>query len=85
MSPEIFKLLSKMPKLPQIKPRQIEKVLILKGFVSRTTKSSHVVFIHPDGRRTVVPVHNRPIFTGTLRAILRQSKISVEELLKLLK
>ncbi|PIS14263.1 hypothetical protein COT64_03525 [Candidatus Shapirobacteria bacterium CG09_land_8_20_14_0_10_39_12] len=74
-----------MPKLPQIKPRQIEKVLISLGFTPRTTKSSHVVFVHPDGRRTVVPVHNRPIFTGTLRAILRQSKIPIEEFLKLLK
>lgn len=73
-----------MPKLPQIKPRQIEKILIAKGFTARTAKSSHVVFTHPDGRRTVVPGHNRPVRTGTLRAILRQSKISLEEFLKML-
>lgn len=71
-----------MPKLPQIKPRDVEKVLLKKGFVGRTTKSSHVVFVHQDGRRTVVPVHNRPVSTGTLRAILRQSKISVDDFLK---
>lgn len=74
-----------MPKLPQIKPRQIEMVLISLGFTPRTTKNSHVVFTHPDGRRTVIPVHNKPIFTGTLRAILRQSKISIEEFIELLK
>lgn len=73
-----------MPKLPQVKPRQIEKVLIASGFSSRPTKSGHVVFTHPDGRRTVVPGHNHPVRTGTLRAILRQSKISLEELLDLL-
>ena len=73
-----------MPKLPQIKPRQIEKVLIQSGFSPRSTKSGHVVFTHSDGRRTVVPVHNRPVRTGTLRAILRQSKIPVDEFLKLL-
>ncbi len=73
-----------MPNLPQVKPRDIEKVLIKSGFVSRTTKSSHVVFSHPDGRRTVIPGHNRPVRTGTLRAILRQAKLSLDEFLKLL-
>jgi len=48
-----------MPKLPQIKPKKIEKVLLKLGFVSRSGKGSHTVFSHSDGRRTVVPVHNR--------------------------
>jgi len=69
-------------KLPQVKPRQVERVLIKNGFFPRPAKSSHVVFIHPDGRRTVVPVHNRPVRTGTLRAILRQSEISLNKFLK---
>jgi predicted RNA binding protein YcfA (HicA-like mRNA interferase family) len=73
-----------MPKLPQVRPRQIQKVLIQRGFVQRRGKGSHVVFIHPDGRRTVVPVHNRPVRIGTLRAILRQADISTKEFLKLL-
>lgn len=73
-----------MSKLPQIKPRQIEKVLIASGFSPRSTKSSHVVFTHPDGRRTVVPSHNEPVRKGTLRAILRQVEISLEDLLTLL-
>lgn len=73
-----------MPKLPQIQSRQIEKVLIQSGFSPRSTKSAHVVFTHPDGRRTVVPVHNRPVRIGTLRAILRQAKISVDDFLELL-
>ena len=47
-----------MPKLPQVKPRNIEKVLSKLGFVPRSGKGSHVVFKHPDGRRTVVPGHN---------------------------
>lgn len=73
-----------MPKLPQIKPRQIEKILTKKGFIGRLAKSSHVVFRHTDGRHTVVPGHNRPVRTGTLRAILRQADISVEEFVELL-
>lgn len=71
-----------MPKLPQVKPRQIEGVLIKRGFLARKAKGSHVVFRHPDGRRTVVPVHNRPVRTGTLKAILRQSKISLQDFLE---
>lgn len=73
-----------MPKLPQIKPREIERILIRLGFTPRSTKSSHVVFTHPDGRRTVVPGHNQPIRTGTLRAILRQIELSVDAFLKIL-
>lgn len=70
------------PKLPQIKPRQIAKVLVKFGFVPRKTKSSHVVYRHKDGRRTVVPMHARPVSIGTLRAILRQSDITLEQLLE---
>lgn len=74
-----------MTKLPPIKPRKIEKVLYKLGFTSRSGKGSHIVFKHFDGRRTVIPVHNRPVRTGTLRAILKQVDISTEDFLKLLK
>lgn len=74
-----------MPKLPQVKPRQIEKILTKLGFVPRSGKGSHVVFKHSDERRTVVPGHNRPVRAGTLRAILKQADITTDEFLKLLK
>lgn len=73
-----------MPKLPQVKPRDIEKILVKKGFAGRPAKGGHVVFRHADGRHTVVPGHSRPVRTGTLRAILRQAEISVEEFIELL-
>lgn len=74
-----------MAKLPQVKPRQIEAVLIKLGFVSRPGRGSHVVFVHPDGRRTVVPAHARPVRTGTLRTILNQANIGLEDFLNLKK
>ena len=74
-----------MPKLPQIKPRKTRKVLTKLGFIPRSGKGSHVVFKHPDGRRTVIPVHNRSLRLGTLRAILKQVDITTDEFLKLLK
>lgn len=70
-----------MPKLPQIKPRDLEKLLIAHGFSPHSTKSSHVVYKHHDGRRTVIPGHNQPVRKGTLSAILRQSKLTVDDLL----
>jgi predicted RNA binding protein YcfA (HicA-like mRNA interferase family) len=60
-------------------------VLIKLGFVPRTGKGSHVVFKHLDGRRTVVPGHNRPVRSGTLRAILKQIDVDEKEFLILLK
>ncbi|MBL7159068.1 type II toxin-antitoxin system HicA family toxin [Candidatus Microgenomates bacterium] len=74
-----------MTKLPQIKPREIEKALTKLGFISRSGKGSHVVYKHLDGRRTVIPNHRRPVRVGTLRAILKQVDITIEEFLKLLK
>ena len=73
-----------MTKLPEIKPKKIKKALKKIGFIPRPTKSSYVVFKHPDGRRTVIPVHNRPVRIGTLRAILKQIEIPAEEFLKLI-
>ncbi|MBU1085096.1 MAG: type II toxin-antitoxin system HicA family toxin [Candidatus Beckwithbacteria bacterium] len=71
-----------MPKLPQIKPKKVEKVLLNLGFYPRKGKGSHTVYKHLDGRRTVVATHNRPIRTGTLRAILRQIDLPIKEFLK---
>ena len=73
-----------MTKLPQVKPKKLEKVLLKLGFESRPGKGSHKVFKHPDGRRTVLPVHNRPVRTGTLRAILRQVDITLKEFIDML-
>ena len=44
-------------------------------------KGSHVRFKHSDGRRTVVPVHgNEDLGPGLLAAILKQIKLTREEL-----
>jgi predicted RNA binding protein YcfA (HicA-like mRNA interferase family) len=48
--------------------------------------SSHVVFKHPDGRITTVARHpGKDIPRGTLRSILRDINVSVEEFIFLLK
>lgn len=71
-----------MPKLPQITPKKLIIILKKHGFIERTTKSSHIVFTHPDGRRTVVAMHNQPLAKGTLHGILRQADITADDLLR---
>lgn len=75
-----------MNKLPSdIRPRELLRVCRKLGFVKAKSKGSHQDFKHPDGRRTSIPVHPRPVPKGTLKAILNQIEISPEELKKLLK
>lgn len=70
-----------MPKLPtNIKGRDLIKTLEKFGFVQTGGKGSHVRLKHSDGRWTQVAVHTKPIPQGTLRAILRQSKLDVKDL-----
>lgn len=75
-----------MPKIPSIKPRQIIHALLRAGFLQRGTSGSHVIFRHPEtGKIVPVPVHGgRDLKKGTLRNIIRQSGLSVEEFLNLI-
>jgi predicted RNA binding protein YcfA (HicA-like mRNA interferase family) len=69
-----------MPKLKIISGRELCNILEKIGFEKIHGKGSHVRFEHPDGRRTVVPVHgNEKLGKGLLREILKQIKISREE------
>lgn len=72
-----------MTKLPRnVKPNKLIKILVHLGFKEVGRRGSHVRFSHPDGRWTQVAVHAKPIPTGTLRTILRQSKITIDMLIK---
>ena len=71
-----------MVKLPALKPKDVVKTLKKFGFEIKRQTGSHARLIHPDGRATTVALHNRDLPKGTLRAILRQSEISLEEFLK---
>jgi predicted RNA binding protein YcfA (HicA-like mRNA interferase family) len=44
-------------KLPALTGKQIVEILKKAGFEEVRQKGSHVFLRHPDGRRTVVPVH----------------------------
>ena len=76
-----------MPKLLQIKDRELIRVLKKLGFFEHPERgSSHLVFAHRDGRRTTVSRHpGKNIPRGTLRAIMRDIDVSPQEFIKILK
>ena len=69
-----------MPRLPVTSGAQVVKALMQAGFVVIRVKGSHHAMRHPDGRNTSVPVHgSQDLPPGTLRAILRQTELTVAE------
>ncbi len=73
-----------MSKLPSISGRACMKALERAGFVVRRQEGSHVILrrAQPFGQ-LVVPDH-KELDRGTLRAIIRQADLTVEEFLRLL-
>lgn len=70
-----------MSKFPRnLKATELIRILKKNGFVETGGKGSHVRFEHPNGKWTQVAVHPKPIPIGTLRAILRQSGLDVNDL-----
>ncbi|MCL4858651.1 MAG: type II toxin-antitoxin system HicA family toxin [Caldilineaceae bacterium] len=73
-----------MSKLPQISGRTCVSALNKVGFYVRRQRGSHVVLRRDDPyAQLVVPDHN-VLDRGTLRAIIRQAGLSVEEFVDLL-
>lgn len=71
--------------LPQVRPKDLLKAFQKQGFqISRKT-GSHVHLKHSDGRLTSISIHSGAIAKGTLRAILNQSNLTVEDLRRILK
>lgn len=74
-----------MPKLPVVSGRETVKALSKVGFEFRRQVGSHMVLKRiSDGKRIVVPDH-KELPKGTLRAILRQTDVTIEEFANLLK
>ena len=73
-----------MSRQPQVRPKDLVKALLKAGFVNDHQTGSHVCLRHPDGRLTSVSVHPGTIPFGTMRAILKQTKIKAEVLKRLL-
>jgi predicted RNA binding protein YcfA (HicA-like mRNA interferase family) len=74
-----------MPRVPSLPGERIVRALERAGFKVARVTCSHHIMRHADGRGTTVPVHpGRDVAKGTLRGILSDVGLSVEELRRLL-
>ena len=74
-----------MPSVPSIRGERVVHALGKAGFAVACIAGSPHVMRHPDGRGTTVPVHHgRDVAKGTLRGILSDTGLTVEELQRLL-
>jgi len=70
-------------KYPILKPNDIISALSKKGFVYKSQKGSHAKY--SNGHRiTIIPIHDT-VARGTLKSILLQAGIELEDFLELLK
>jgi predicted RNA binding protein YcfA (HicA-like mRNA interferase family) len=75
------------PRLPSLRAREVMRALERAGLVHVRSKGSHRVFQHPDDpkRRTIVSDHRgKDIPRGTLREIIDQAGLTVDEFIDLL-
>jgi len=72
-----------MSRLPVLSGREVIKALVRLGYYVRDQKSSHVHLRHPTRPPLTVPNHPE-VARGTLRRILRDAGVTVEEFLDLL-
>lgn len=72
-----------MGRLAGFKYREVARKLRALGFrFDRQARGSHEIWRHePSGRRTTLVRHAKPIAEGTLRAILKEGGIDVDDFL----
>lgn len=75
-----------MTPTPVISARRLMRILSRLGFVEIRSRGSHHRFIHPDGRKTTVPVHRgRDLPRGLLRQIVTSDVgLTMDEFARLL-
>jgi len=69
-------------KYPILRPNEIINALLKKGFVFKSQKGSHAKYTN--GHRIFVIPINDTVARGTLKSILIQAGIELEDFLKLL-
>lgn len=74
-----------MPALPVLTWEEVCRALERAGFARKSQRGSHLKLRHADGRTVIVPVHYRDLPTGTLRSILKQARMTADDLSALLK
>lgn len=72
-----------MPKLPVLKPKEIIRILEKLEFVKVRSRGSHLQY-KKGNLLVTVPFHTKDLRQETLKSILRQAQLSIEELTEML-
>jgi predicted RNA binding protein YcfA (HicA-like mRNA interferase family) len=71
--------------LPSLKPKELVAVLERAGFSLKRHTGSHAILYKSGIPRPIsIPVHPKDLPKGTLRAIIRQANLTVDDFLNLL-
>lgn len=73
-----------MSRLPQISGQECVKALAKAGFYMKRQQSSHMILRRDEPFAQVVVPDHKTLDRGTLRAIIRQSGLGVDEFINLL-
>ncbi|PSB05327.1 hypothetical protein C7B76_31765 [filamentous cyanobacterium CCP2] len=73
-----------MSKLPVISGVECVRVLEKIGFLVERQRGSHIILVREKPRTTVSVPNHKELDRGTLRAIIRQVDLSVDEFVDLL-
>jgi predicted RNA binding protein YcfA (HicA-like mRNA interferase family) len=75
-----------MPKLPRVTAKKVLAILLRARFYVHHQTGSHVNLRHTSkaNLRVVVPMHGRELSPKTVKSIIVQSEMTVEEFLRLL-
>jgi predicted RNA binding protein YcfA (HicA-like mRNA interferase family) len=73
-----------MPSLPVISGQKCVKVLMKIGFIFDSQKGSHIILIRPQPKTRLSIPNHKELDRGTLRAIIRQAGLTVDQFIDLL-
>ena len=75
------------PRAPRLTGKQLEKAILRAGWYLHHSRGSHFYYRHPErpGKQITIPIHAGEIIPQkTLKSILEQADLTLEELAKLL-
>ncbi len=73
-----------MSKLPVVSGKQCVKALTKIGFVVFRQRGSHITMVRENPKCQVTIPHHKTVAKGTLRAIIKQADLTVDEFINLL-
>jgi len=75
-----------MPKLPRVSPASVLRALKRAGFYERHQSGSHIKLRHVEkiGINVIVPFHQKDLTPKTLKSIILQAGLTIEEFIELI-